>query len=295
MYVVIGANGFLGSYLIKSIIENTADTVIAAARKIEGLPACERVLPVNCDITSVEDVDALAEIIRQGEPCKLIYLAAYHNLDLVAQYPKTAWDINITSLASFINSINNLSCFFFSSTDCVYGEGRPEYRFKECDPLLPISLYGVHKAAAECLVKARGYNVLRLPYMFGPSFSRGKKHFYDVLAEDLTKGKKVNLFYDSLRSSLDFETVADLFVRLAENYPALDLPAVLNLCGDDCLSKYDLGVMLAKKLGAPAELVQSVSSLTLETAPDAARAFNGLMDNSLLKSTLGIPELKIKI
>lgn len=294
MYVVLGASGFLGSCLLKSILENTTGNVIAVARSIKDKSASDRVVWFECDITKPEQANALAEMIEQGEPCKVIDLAFWHNIDTVATNPKDSWHTNITSLSALLNKLDNIACFFFASTDCVYGEGKPGQRFKESDPLQPISLYGVHKAVAECLVRARGFNILRLPYMFGPSHSMGKKHFYDTIAADLIQGKQVDLFDDSLRSSLDFETVANIFVRLAED-STLDLPDTLNLCGDEGLSKYDLGVLLAKKLGAPVELVRPVSSMTLKTADDARRAFNGLMDNTLIKSILGISEIKIKI
>lgn len=292
MYAIIGANGYLGSYLIKSIVATTSDNIIAAARNIDEIKCSSRIKPVMCDITNSADVETLAQIIKHGEPCKLIYLAAYHNLDLVAQNPKIAWNINITALASFLNTIDNLSCFYFSSTDCVYGEGKPDYRFKESDPLNPISLYGIHKAAAECLVRARGYNVLRLPYMFGPSLSPQKTHFYDKIVQNFRQGEKVEMFYDSLRSTLDYGTVADLTVRLSENYSKDIIPKTLNLCGDDCLSKYDLGLMLAGKMGFQKELVMPVSSENFSCVPLAKRAFAGLMDNTLLKNTLGLSEIK---
>jgi dTDP-4-dehydrorhamnose reductase len=295
LFAVFGANGFLGSYIIKSVIENTEDHVLAIARSIEGNPKSGRVQWFECDITNPGQVDALAQKLAQGEPCKIIDLAFWHNIDTVAQYPKDAWHTNITALAALLNKLDNIACFFFASTDCVYGEGKPGQCFKESDPLHPISLYGVHKAAAECLVRASGYHVLRLPYMFGPSLLSHKKHFYDSVADNLQHGNTVDLFYDSLRSSLDFETVANIFVRLVEDFSTLDLPNTLNLCGDDCLSKYDLGVLLANKLGSPVELVRPVSSMTLETADNAKRALNGLMDNTLLKSILRTSELKINI
>jgi dTDP-4-dehydrorhamnose reductase len=295
MYAVIGANGFLGSYIIKSILENTDEKVIAAARNIDGMIVSDRVIPVKCEITNSENVDNLAEIINSGEPCKLIYLVTYNNIDLVAKYPKVAWDINIISLASFLNKVDNIICLFFSSTDCVYGEGKPDYRFKETDPLEPINLYGVYKIAAEGLITARGYNVLRLPFMFGPSLSPQKKHFYDKIADDLRQGKKIEMFYDSLRSSLDYGTVADLFVKMTENYYKVTIPKIMNLCGDDCLSKYDLGLMMADKCNASRELIVPVSSVTDGSVFIERRAFAGLMDNSLIKNTLGISELKIKV
>lgn len=295
MYVILGANGFLGSYLLKSIIENTSDQILAVARSTEGKPASDRIRWFECDITKPEQVDALAKKIGQNEPCKFIDLAFWHNIDTVAKNPKDSWHTNITSLAYLLNKVDNLACFFFASTDCVYGEGETDYRFKESDPLNPVSLYGRHKAAAECLVHAKGYHALRLPYMFGPSLSPDRKHFYDIITADLKQDKKVDLFYDSMRSALDFESVANVFVKLAENFGRRTLPHTLNLCGDDSLSKYDLGVMLAKKLGVSTELVRATSSLNFETAPDATRALKGLMDNTLLKTLLGITELKIKV
>ena len=295
MYSIIGANGFLGSYLINCILENTSDDVIAVARNIEGLPARSRVKIIKCDITSSEDVKALADIIRQGEPCKMIYTAAYHNLDLIAQNPKTSWNINITALASFLNTVDNLSCFFFSSTDCVYGEGSPDYRFRESDALNPISLYGVQKGAAECLVNSRGYNVLRLPYMFGPSLSPQKMHFYDKIVEDLRQGKKIKMFYDSIRSSLDYKTVAELTIQLSENYSDKKIPKILNLCGDDSLSKYDLGLLLAKKTCLSEDLIVSASMENDNQVFQAKRASVCLMDNSLLKDTLGLSKISITL
>lgn len=295
MYVVLGANGFLGSYIVNAIKQNTSDQVIAVARSIECRLSGDRVTWFECDITNRKQVDALAGKVEQYSPCKIIDLAFWHNIDTVASNPKDAWDTNITALAYLLNRLDNPACFFFASTDCVYGEGRPGYRFKESDTLNPISLYGTHKATAECLVRACGYNVLRLPYMFGPSVSEGKKHFYDVISDALKQGRSVDLFYDSLRNALDFNTVADLIVYMSENFLQLNIPSTLNLCGDEDLSKYDLGVLLADKLGISSDLIHSVSSQSLNAPPNAARALNGLMDNSLLKTTLGISELKITI
>lgn len=295
MYVVLGANGFLGSYIVSAIKQNTTDQVLAVARSIEGKLSNDKVIWFECDITIRKQVDALAEKASQYGPCKFIDLAFWHNIDTVASHPKDAWNTNITALTYLLNKIESPACFFFASTDCVYGEGRPEHRFKESDTLNPISLYGTHKAAAECLVRACGYNVFRLPYMFGPSLSEGKKHFYDVISDSLKQGKPMDLFHDSLRSALDFKTVADLMVRMVENFEQLHPPGVLNLCGDEDLSKYDLGVLLADKLGVTSDLLNAVSSQSLNTAPNAARALNGLMDNSLLKKTLGLSELKIII
>lgn len=295
MYVILGAAGFLGSYLIQSVLTHTEERILAAARKPDGITASSRVTPVRCDVTVPADREALAARMREGEPCRVIYLAAYHNIDMVAKHPRDAWQVNIIALAEFLNAAENVQALFFASTDCVYGEGSADYGFKESDPLNPVSVYGVQKAAAEGLVTAYGYHVLRLPYLFGPSIAPGKQHFYDLLTADFKNGKSAGLYYDSLRSTLDYQTAADTIVRLAECNRTDTVPRILNVCGDAFLSKYDLGLMLAEKLGTPPHLAVPVTAYNPDTDPGARRAFAGLMDNALLKQTLGIEELTMTI
>jgi uncharacterized protein YbjT (DUF2867 family) len=58
MYLVIGANGFLGSYIIKAILENTNDSVLAVARNIGAVPDFDaaRVSWKSCDISDFSAV-----------------------------------------------------------------------------------------------------------------------------------------------------------------------------------------------------------------------------------------------
>ena len=295
MYAVLGASGFLGSYLVKSILAGTDEDVLAVSRSVINNDYGNRVRFFPCDITNQEQVKALAKAIAEGERCKFIDLAFRHNIDTVDKYPRDSWHTNITSLSVLRNDLENIECFFFASTDCVYGEGNPGQRFKEEDSLRPISLYGTQKAAAECLVRTKGFHVLRLPYMFGPSLVPGKAHFYDVIKKNLAEDKETELFTDSMRSALDFESVADLIVRLTQIGSPENIPQTMNLCGDEALSEYDLGILLAEKLGKNTKLLRPVPSSTLATDINARRALNGLMDNTLLKSFLGIEEIRIKI
>ncbi len=295
MYVLLGANGFLGSYIVEKILSQTEDSVLAVSRQGELLNDSDRLINFSCDISRLDRLDALVEKIKAYGKCKIIDLAFWHNLDTLAENEAEAWQTNITSLSYFLNAIDAFESFYFASTDCVYGEGEANTAFFEDDPLKPISRYGVHKAVAECLVSSRSGNSFRLPYMFGPSKAVGKKHFYDIILENLRSGKTTRLFHDQYRSSLDFDKVASLFVLMAESHDSLKLPPLLNLCGDQSLSKYALGLLLAEKYGFSKDLLLPVSASTFESGPGAARAFNGAMDNTKLKKLLGLDELKIKI
>lgn len=294
MYVIVGANGYLGAYLRKAVKELTGEKILALDMNIDQTQDDERVIWKKCDITSLDDVKAVNDIMKREEENKVIYLAAYHHPDMVEKNPRIAWNINITALSNFMNTVENVKCFFYPSTDSVYGDGNSEYHFKETDALKPVNRYGRHKATAECLVNAYGYNVVRFPFLIAPSLLPYKKHFYDQIVDTITKGEKMEMFADSLRSSLDFETVARLVIKLIENYRE-DMPKILNVSGDDDLSKYDVGLMIAKKIGAPTDLIVPISADQTDGIFEAKRAKSTLLDNSEIKKYLGLKEIKIKL
>lgn len=292
MYIVIGSSGYLGSYMVKNILKYTDDTVLAISRH-GGHSNLDRVKCIACDITNPEDVAELnTSCFLSNQDNKVIYLAAYHHPDLVARNPKLAWDINITSLARFLNTVEHVTCLYYPSSDSVYGESIDQHYFKESDLPNPVNLYGTHKYVAETLVTAYGYNVVRFPFLISPSITPNKKHFYDTIVENITSGKPIEMFADSYRSALSFDTAAKLTLRMMDTYRA-DYPKVLNICGDDALSKYDVGLLIADHVGAPRDLIKPISIQSNSSIFEAARASSTLMDNSLVKQTLGLTEIKL--
>jgi len=298
MYLVIGANGYLGSYVIKGILELTKDNIIAVARNTSVVPDFDksRVEWKSCDITEFAKVDMLCnEVARLDEPVNVVSLAAYHNPELVEKNSRIAWNTNITALAYLLNRLDNIKCLFYPSTDSVYGNSIDSYHYKETDPKNPVNTYGRHKVLAESLVMEYGYNVVRYPFLIGPSLLKHKKHFYDTIVETLKAGKEMDMFADSYRSSLDFAQAGKLLVSLIINYTE-EMPKAINICGDDDLSKYDVGLMIADSLGVSKELVIPISVKQQDNGIfTAKRAESSLMDNSVLKNVLNLSQVKINI
>ncbi len=295
MYLVIGANGFLGSYFVKEILENTNEQILATARNISQAPVWERrVSWQELNVTDREAVQSLFCQLKDGiEDVKVIYLAAYHHPDQVEENPEIAWDINITALSYFLNTIGRVKAFFYPSTDSVYGEGGLGCRLTEGAPLNPANRYGRQKAVAEALVIGYGHHVVRYPFLIAPSLLRHKKHFYDVIVETITAGKPMEMFKDSYRSSLDFGTAAKLTIALIEKVEKV--PSVVNVSGDEALSKYDIGLMIADKCGVDKKYIKPVSVNETKGIFAVPRAATTLLDNTLLKSILGIKKIKIEI
>jgi len=294
MYYIIGASGFLGSYIIETIISNTDDTIVAISRNVDNLLSNSRLRWVSCDITIREQIDELCLTISRDIDSKVIYLAALHNPDIVENDPAKAWDTNVTSLSYFVNNLQNVKCLFYPSTDSVYGDSDNGYCFTENDILNPVNTYGKQKCAAEAVIKWHDFNVVRFPFLISPSLSPLKKHFYDHISEKLITGQKIEMYCDSLRSSLSFETAASLLINLIEKYDST-IPKIINVCGDDGISKYSIGLMIAQKLGVNSNLVVPVSMANSNHIFKTPRAKSTLMDNTLIKQILGLNSIKFEL
>lgn len=291
MFIVIGANGFLGSYVTDALVRNTDGRIIATYHGNKENLHSDRVEWTKLDVTNQNDIDNLVRLAGDITKCKIFYFSACHNLDLVKRDPDFARKINVTSLENFLKAFKNAENLYFSSTDCVYGENTTEYPlFSENDPTLPVSEYGRQKLEAEKLVRSYGFNVVRLPFMIGPSLLENKKHFYDNIVEKTLQGQDFTLADGLWRSALDYRSVAEILVKLVS---MIDVPQTLNLCGDESLSKYDVGVLIAKKNNLPLKHIVKTPEAEIMKLFYETRTSSTAMDNSLLKSILGVNEIKI--
>ena len=102
------------------------------------------------------------------------------------------------------------------------------------------------------------------------------------------------MFSDALKTALDFNTLTKIILELMENYTSA-LPKCINISGDDILSKYDIGLMIARKYNCNEELIIPISMENNNQIFTEKRANCTLLDNSLLKKILNLSEIKIEI
>ena len=292
MYLVIGASGFLGRYCIKNILEKTSDTVVATYSSSVPEFSHPRVQWVQADVRNFQEIDRLNAVLVPGT--KAIYLAAYHHPDKVEENPALAWDINITALSYAVNHLSNLACLYYASTDTVYGEGEKDKPFTEESPLSPVNRYGAHKVLAEQITLAHGFNVVRFPFIFGPSLVEGRPHFFDKIKQALSDGRSVEMFEDAFRSTLSFNQCAGFLVSLIERYGACE-ERVVNIAADTPMSKYDAAVVLAEKFGLDKTLVKPISIKNTNAIFKARRAETAVLNNSKLKKLLNLKEIHLEL
>lgn len=294
MYIIVGGTGHLGAYLIEAIISKTNEDILAVGRSapVDRGARCQF---FECNVCKKGDMDRLiCEINSKKELCKIIYLSACHNPEAVENDIYMSWNTNVIPLNYFVKSLHNDPIIIFASSDAVYRDSKDQYRYKENDTVDPVSMYGIQKAVGEYIVCHYGQHAFRYSLLMGHSLVKERKHFYDVIMERLDKGETIDLFTDAVRCMLDFKSAADLTIDLIEQY-AQDLPPILNISGDDALSKYDIGMMMAHKYNKKKELIIPIS---LEKSRDIfkiKRATTILTDNSLLKSLLKIEQIQIEL
>jgi dTDP-4-dehydrorhamnose reductase len=122
----------------------------------------------------------------------------------------------------------------YTSTDLVF-DGESSW-YREGDPARPILAYGQSKHAAERFVldAPRGL-VARLSLLYGPSRS-GREGFFDRAVVALRSRGEQAFFTDEFRTPLDYNTAANVLVRLAES----GICGVIHVGGPERLSRFEL-------------------------------------------------------
>ena len=198
-------------------------------------------------------------------------------------------------ISNFINVLNNVEGFIYSSTDSVYGNSINGQKYLESSELNPVNIYGKHKVLAEQIVVCYGYNVVRLPFMIGHSMAVGKKHFYDKIIETLKSGNEMEMFVDSYRSTISFRQAAQYILTAFEFINKHDFPQVINLCADEGISKFEMGQMVAKTLGLRETLIKPIYLKDNRTIFKTLRADSTIMDNTLMKMWYGVKDVKFDV
>lgn len=169
--LVTGGAGFIGSAVIRHVIENTQDFVVNVD-KLTYAGNLESLSSVSCDGRyAFEQVDIcnraeLDRVFAEHKPDAVMHLAAESHVDRSIDGPAAFIKTNIVGTyelleatrgywSSLSDSQKSTFRFHHISTDEVYGdlEG-PEDLFREDTPYAPSSPYSASKASSDHLVRA---------------------------------------------------------------------------------------------------------------------------------------------
>ena len=264
--LVTGAYGFLGSSLC-DYLENQGHEVTRASRRASA--------QLQLDPS---DSVALLRALERFSPNVLINLIAMTNIDSCERDPAKAYRVN----AGVVQSIGTaLQCapsvhLIHLSTDQVYDGPGPHA--ESC--VAPANVYAITKLAGEMLAERQSATVLRVNFI-GRSKSPGCASLTDWIVDSLLQRKEITLFNDVFFSPLHLSSLSEAI----ESVLTRRIPGIFNLGARGGVSKAELGITLADRLGLPRDHVALGSVKTAQM--EARRPKDMVMDSMRFEQTFG--------
>ena len=192
---------------------------------------------------SIEDYEKLSEVFSSFRPNIVIHTASIstaEKADLLTS--DFVFNVNVNASQKIAELCDRYKAkLIYTSSDLVYAGYRGPM-LKEDSKLIPVSLYAETKLMGEVKVQQNcgNYIILRIALMFGFGLNHSRNHFHSMY-EDLKNGKPVKLFTDQFRTPIALRESARMISELIEKNISGE---ILNLGGNERLSRYDLGELL---------------------------------------------------
>jgi len=272
--IIIGASGLLGSSWAKFALGkynvylglNKRKTSINGAKSI---------------FLNVFNKDELRNKLEKINPNIVINCSGLTNVELCEKNEKEAYKLNsiIPQVLSKICKDLN-SKFIQISTDHLFC-GTKKYR-KETEVPEPKNIYAKSKLLGEqkTLENNKKSLVIRTNfYGKGPIY---RPSFSDFIINNLINGNQIKLFTDMFYTPIHINELLNHVHSLLN----IDSSGIFNVVTDHRISKYDFGILIAKKLNLDVNLIKRAK--LIERKDLAVRPFDLSLSNEKLKKHLNL-------
>lgn len=236
--------------------------------------------PFEQEAVNLEQLGELPSAVNNARPDAIINCAAIANLDQAEKDPQAALTINSRAPLVLAEQAQTLGIpFVHISTDSVFDGVKGNYR--EFDAPNPLNTYAKSKHSAEIGLSENFTEALIARVVFYGWSIDGKRSLAEFFYNNLSQGKQVNGFTDSIFSPLYVRDLAGLLLEAMKK----NLHGVYHFFSQDSLSKADFGAAFAKRFGLDESLIKRVE--TKEGDLKTKRSLNLSMNTDLLHKALG--------
>ncbi|KAL2892275.1 Methionine adenosyltransferase 2 subunit beta, partial [Bienertia sinuspersici] len=216
--LIVGGTGYLGQHLLEAFSNLQTCPYFDLAFTYHSTPpskllnALPHSLSFPVDLQNGHGFDSISSTF--GQPDVIVNCAALSAPRACEMDPAAAMAINVpTSLVNWLSSFKeNITLLIHLSTDQVY-EGTKSF-YKEEDETSPVNVYGKSKVEAEKFVSSNCSNfaILRSSIIYGPQTI---SPWMDGI---LSKGNKVDFFYDEFRCPVYVKDVVAVILAVATKW-----------------------------------------------------------------------------
>lgn len=252
--LLTGANGFLGYYLIRQLLQMGYE-VIATGKGDCRFPYRqeENFIYAAMDLT---DPFSTHDVFEKHKPETVVHAGAMCKPDECEQHQWQAYTVNVEGTLSVLQNAAESKCFFiFISTDFIFdGEA---VMYAEEDKPNPVNFYGKTKLEAEEAVKEYEFDwaIVRTVLVYGKPVS-GRSNILSVVKEKLEKGESYKVVDDQVRTP----TYVDDLVKGIIAIILKKATGIYHLSGKDILTPYQMACMTAEYLKLDRSLITRVTS-----------------------------------
>lgn len=242
--LITGGSGLLGVNWALAIREKYHVILGLHEKKvsIEGVDAVH---------INLENIEALKNAIDSLRPDIIVHTAGMTNVDQCEHDYELANLLNF-SLCKNIATVCNESHIklIHISTDHLYDGSKKN--ITEQDLTCPINVYGTTKLKGEEIVAKICPKALIARTNFFGWGGPYKQSFSDWIIDSLRAGRKIKAFDDVFYSPI----LIDKLANVAMSFLADNVTGVVNIVGDERISKYDFCQNIVKKFDLPENLVE---------------------------------------
>lgn len=219
---VTGANGYIGRFVTKILLDNGYD-VVAVDLKFDGVDT----RAIQCKASIFEVGDDIFRII--GEPERCIHLAWQDGF----VHNALSHMENLSGHVSFLRHLMDGGCKDITIMGTMHEIGYWEGKIEADTPCSPLSLYGIAKNALRqsilSIAKDKNVNLkwLRAYYILGDDLHNNSIFTKLVKAEE--EGKK-EFPFTSGKNKYDFIDVKDLGKQIAAACIQNEFTGIINAC-----------------------------------------------------------------
>lgn len=221
--VVTGATGFLGSWVVRKLLDRGDRVVATSRRPVEGCRRSSGALSlVQCDLGRVDDV---RELLRAHSAGTVLHLAGEATIHPGRSDPLSTFRANVENTWTVLEGCRreaSVSSVVVVSSDKAYGESN-QLPYTEDTPLLGRGPYEVSKACADLVAQSYGRSLdLPVAVLRPGNFYGGGDLNWSRLAPSVLRstfaGEPVVLRSDgaSVRDYLYVEDAADAVLTAAD-------------------------------------------------------------------------------